>query len=152
MSRRRQAGTGSAVVALRVQGASFAEIAEQLGLAGATAASRIYLEELGGHLTDEQRQQARVEAALRLEALLRSTWGKASSPEHPEHLKAVQTAGALVDRLIRLQGLDAPTEVIVHNPTTREIEAWVQRIVEQATDVGVAETDPFVDAEIVEDP
>ena len=33
-----------------------------------------------------------------------------------------------MDRHAKLYGLDAPTEVVVHNPTQTELEAWVTRL------------------------
>jgi peptidyl-tRNA hydrolase len=56
-------------------------------------------------------------------------WAKAVNPADPEHLLAVTKAREIVDRQAKLYGLDAPTEVIVHNPTATEIEAWVAKVV-----------------------
>ena len=63
-------------------------------------------------------------------------WPKAIDPDNPDHLLAVTKARELVDRHARLYGLDAPTEVVVHNPTQTELEAWVTRL--------LAETEPRV--------
>lgn len=132
-----------AAVALRLAGASYAEVAETLGYADANAA-RVQVElELGNGANDpEGRARLREEASARLERLLRGVWQKAVNPTDPEHLPAVRTAMTLIDRHIRLHGLDAPTEVTVHNPTTTEIEAWVAlMLAKQQETIDVEEAD-----------
>jgi hypothetical protein len=63
-------------------------------------------------------------------------WQKATSPTDPEHLQAAKLAMSLIDRHIRLHGLDAPQEVVVYNPAAAEIDAWVARMVKNdATNV-----------------
>jgi hypothetical protein len=74
------------------------------------------------------REQLRNEEAGRLERLLRSVWAKATDPMNPEHLPAVKVAVGIIDRHIRLHGLDAPSEVIVHTPTMTEIDQWVAHV------------------------
>jgi len=78
---------------------------------------------------DEDRAKMRRMAAVRLDRLLRSVWPKAINPEHPEHLAAVGKARDLLGDHRKLFGLDAPTEVTVHNPDAAEIEAFVARLV-----------------------
>jgi hypothetical protein len=70
-------------------------------------------------------------------------------PKHPEHLAAVGKAKELIDRHIRLLGLDAPTEMVVHNPDSGEIEAWVMAVMAQAQP-GLVEDDIF-EAEVISD-
>lgn len=69
-------------------------------------------------------------ANRRLERLLRARWKDATAEEPTEtslasHDRALRT----IDRWIRLNGLDAPTEVVVHSPTQEQIEAFVARVV-----------------------
>lgn len=118
--------SGQAATALRLAGATFGEIAETLGLAGAGEARTLVERDLAERADDEDgRKRLRQEEAARLERVLRGVWGKATNPADPEHLPAARTALALIDRHARLLGLDMPVEVVVYTPTTGEIESWV---------------------------
>jgi len=118
--------SAQAATALRLAGASFNEVAETLGLAGAGEARTLVERDLAERSDDDEgRKRLRAEEAARIERVLRGVWGKAINPEDPEHLPAARTALALIDRHARLLGLDAPQEVIVYTPTTGEIDAWV---------------------------
>jgi len=121
----RRARNGNAAVALRLAGASYGEIAEALAFADAKAARSAVETTLAATATEHSRDQLRGEEAARLERLLRGVWAKATNPEHAEHLPAAKVALAIIDRHVRLHGLDAPTEVVVHSPTAAEIDAWV---------------------------
>lgn len=121
--------SGQAATALRLAGASFAEVAEALGLANAGEARTLVERDLADRSGDEdQRKQMREEEAARIERLMRSVWAKATSPDDPEHLPAVRTALSLIDRHARLLGLDMPQEVVVYTPTTSEIDTWVTQM------------------------
>ena len=133
---------GAAAVALRVAGASFADIAVTLGLQNAHSALVQVERELASHLSHDGVEQQRAEATLRLEALLQSVWPKAADTGDPEHLPAVRQALALVDRLIRLHGLDRPTEIVLHTPTVAELERWVASVVAR-------ETPDIIEADVV---
>lgn len=124
---------GAAATALRLAGASYDEIAETLSLPSANYAREIVIEQLATRLTDADRSTLRAEEDARLARLLRSVWAKANNPDHPEHLLAGRFALSVVDRRIKLYGLDAPTEVVVHQPTMSEIDAWVARVIEVQT-------------------
>jgi hypothetical protein len=128
--RPRDGNSGRAAVALRLAGASFHEIADTLGLADYIAARNMVEKDLAARLDDpEARTKLRNEEAARIERILRGVWNKAVSPEDPEHLPAARVALALIDRHARLLGLDMPTEVIVHSPTTSEIDLWVSQVI-----------------------
>lgn len=116
---------GAAAVALRIAGASYAEVAEALGLSGPGMARTMVESDLANRVTDTQRSTLRAEESARLERLLRSVWQKATDPGHAEHLPAAKVALGIIDRHVRLNGLDAPAEIVVHTPTTSEIDAWV---------------------------
>lgn len=126
---------GMAAVALRLAGASYLEIAETLTFADADTA-RIAVESELANLTvnGEARETLRNLESARLERLLRSVWQKATDPTNPEHLAAVKIANGIVDRHIRLFGLDAPTEISIHTPTQAEIDAWVAQVTMSAHD------------------
>lgn len=123
--------TGAAALHLRVNGASYADIAMTLGLASARSALHVVTDELAeaGQLDTDAKERLRAEESARLEALMGSVMTKALDPEHPEHLVAVRAAVTVIDRHIKLHGLDAPSEVIVHTPTQTELENWVATMV-----------------------
>lgn len=124
---------GPAAVALKLGGASFAEIAEVLDLESPASARTLVENELAARSYDiEGREILRREASARLERLLKSVWMKATDPTSPEHLPAVKVAVAVLDRHIRLNGLDAPSEVVIHTPTAAEIDAWVSSLTQDS--------------------
>lgn len=125
-----RARKADAAVQLRIAGASWSEIATTLGYPTPRQALVSTERALQRQLQEgDSREQMRRMAGARLDRLLRSVWAKAVNPADPEHLLAVTKAREIVDRQAKLYGLDAPTEVIVHNPTATEIEAWVAKVV-----------------------
>lgn len=122
---------GAAALALRLAGAGYDEIADALGLTSSAIARENVETALEARAWDDLagRERMRSEAGARIERLLRSVWGKATNPDDGEHLPAVKVARELIDRYVRLYGLDAPTEVIVHNPTVSEIDTWVASVI-----------------------
>lgn len=139
---------GMAAVALRLAGASYAEIAEALAYTNPTTARTAVEQVLAARSgTPATREALRNEEAGRLERLLRSVWGKATDPGHAEHLPAAKVALSIIDRHVRLHGLDAPSEVIVHTPTMHEIDQWVAAVTQtQINDLRELEVD-IIDAE-----
>jgi len=127
----RPARTANAALALRLAGAGYDEVADALGLPDAMAARTAAEDALSARAWDdvEGRQRLRAENGARIERLLRSVWQKATDQNHPEQLAAVKVAKELIDRHCRLYGLDAPAEVIIHSPTTAEIDAWVASMI-----------------------
>lgn len=137
-----------AAVALRLSGASYEEVAREIGYRNAESARAMVERELGKWADGqpEEREKLRKVASARLDSLLKSVWRKAMDPNDPEHLNAVRAAQGLVDRSIRLFGLDAPTEVVLHSPTELEIEQWVSRMIGTRVAYG-----DVVDAEVIFD-
>lgn len=129
--------TAKAALGLRLAGASHVEIMEVLGLGSSALARRNVEYALSSAINDADVTALRAEEAARLERLLRSVWGKATDPKSNEHLHAVKVALQVIDRHSRLLGLDAPTEIVVHNPTVAEIDEWVASVVQ--TDMNVVE-------------
>jgi len=68
-------------------------------------------------------------ASRRLERLLRSVWTDANDENSDTQLASHDRALRVTDRWIKLHGLDAPQQVVVHTPTTDQIEAFVARVV-----------------------
>lgn len=124
-----RARKSNAAVQMRLAGASWGEIAQALGYPtprqALVATERALVKQLD---TADDREKMRKVAGARLERLLRSVWPKAIDPDSPDHLLAVSKAREIVDRHAKLYGLDAPTEVVVHNPTQNELESWVTRL------------------------
>ena len=118
----------NAAVALRLSGATWGEIAEALGYPTARQALVATEKALERQLRDTDREAMRRIAGARLERLLLGVWGKAIDPQNVEHLVAVGKAREVIDRHAKLFGLDAPTEIVVHNPTQTELEAWVTQV------------------------
>ena len=121
---------GRAAVGLRLAGASYGEIAEVLGYSTAVQAREAIEQDLALEATTAGRDELRDLEGERILKLLRNVWVKATSPRDPEHLAAAKVALALIDRRIRLYGLDAPQEIVVYNPSASEIDEWVAKMIQ----------------------
>jgi hypothetical protein len=145
----------AAAMALKIAGATYEEVAATLGYASEVEARESVERHLAVMARDADpkvREQQRALAGARIERLMRGVWKKANDPLDPEHLPAARVALALVDRHIRLFGLDAPTEVVVHNPTVQEIDAWVATVLGRSEHLALEEPDiVIVEAEVVDD-
>lgn len=136
----------SSALAMRTAGADYEEIRETLGFRSVAHARGVVERELVAQSPDPDGEQAarrRELAGKRFERLLRGLWSKAINPDSPEHLAAVRTAADLITRHSKLLGYEAPTEVVVHSPSTEEIAAWVLMVQEQAARPTVIEADIF---------
>lgn len=121
-------GRQEAAIALRIAGATYTEIANTLEYANASHARRAVESGLAATVSKEDRAQMRFIASRRLERILRGLWSKSTDENSEEHIPAARTALAVIDRHIKLNGLDAPSEHIVYNPAPREIEEWVRKM------------------------
>ncbi len=120
----------NAALQMRYAGATWAEIAMALGYPTPRAAQVATERALERELANaDDREKMRRMAGARLERLVRAVWSKAIDPESPDQMVAVGKARELVADHRKLFGLDAPTEVIVHNPTETELAAWVSKVV-----------------------
>jgi hypothetical protein len=118
----------NAALEMKIEGWGWDEIAETVGYPNAKAAivaTELALEQQ--LKSEESKKHMRKLAGRRLERLIRSAWSKADDEESPEHLRAISEVRLLIDRHAKLYGYDAPSEVIVTNPTTRQIDEWVSR-------------------------
>lgn len=119
----------NAALQLKLAGANWEEIAQAIGYPTPRAALVAVENALERELHTEDNQAAmRGLAGKRLERLLRSVWGKAVDPDNPEHLPAVGKSRELLQDYAKLYGLNAPTEIAVHNPTQEEIQRWVATV------------------------
>ena len=145
VARRAPNKSNRAATGLRLAGASYGEIAEVLGFASEVEAREAVEADLALQGGDEDgRDRIRTMEGERILRLLRTVWGKATTPTDPEHLSAVKTALSLIDRRIRLYGLDAPQEVMVYTPAASEIDAWVNEMIAQ-------QALPVMEGEIIHD-
>lgn len=142
----------NAAIQMRLAGASWAEISLALGYPTPRAALVAVEKALERELHSQgDRDNMRRLAGARLERLLRGVWPKATDPEHPEHLYAMTKAREIIAEHAKLYGLNAPTEIVVHNPTQAELEKWVSLVLTGSTPHTVIEAD-IIDAETVEEP
>lgn len=147
----RQVRKALSVLDLRVQGYQFDQIAEIMNLASEQEAIDIFERGAVKQLkTDpEAINRLRDLSNRRLEQLLRAVMGKAMNPNHPEQLAAHARALAVIDRHIKLYGLDAATKVDVEiTPTAKEMSEFVAALMRMKEDLP-EEADIF-DVEVIE--
>lgn len=139
-----------AAVGLRIAGTSYTNIAKALGYATATRA-RLAVERVLAASADspEDRDQQRVLADKRLNRLLQSTMGKAVDTRDPDHLAYNARALAITDRIMRLWGVDAPTQVAI-TPTDEHLQQYVAHMMTLARKEPEAEEADIVDADVVD--
>jgi hypothetical protein len=131
LSEKDRMGRQEAAIAMRISGATYTEVAEVLGYASASHARRAVEAGLASTVGEEDRAQQRFIASRRLERILRGLWKKSTDETSEEHIPAARTALAIIDRHIKLNGLDAPSEHVIYNPGMREIEEWVRGMTEK---------------------
>lgn len=125
----------NAALQLVLAGVDLTTVAESTGYPTARSARVAVEKALEKQLERDPTNKAKMRtlASQRLDRLLLSVWPKATDPEHPEHLLALGKARDIVATWTRLHGLDAPTEVVVHSPTTDMIDQWVARVLSHET-------------------
>lgn len=137
-------GTRSeAAAALRVVGASYAEIAEQLEFTSAFEARRA-VEQVLAATVDESRDYLALRAleGLRLEGLYRAVVERALDTDDSEQLGFHRAALSVLDRIAKLHGLDAPQRLELVNPGAEEFERVLAEM-RKATERGAIEPDIF---------
>lgn len=148
--------TARAAVALKLSGASYPEIADTLHYTSPTSA-RLAVEGLLAAAYDENTdyKSLRNVASARLEKLMKGLAGKAFNPKDPDHLAYARQFLSVVDRHIKLHGIDAPQVISMINPSAEEFERVVGTLAQKAladqpqeADIGVLEQ--IDDADIVD--
>lgn len=151
------------------------KIARKLGYPSEVAALAAIEKRMGEHLRHFPRSQAamREMASRRLERLTRVTMRKAEDRYDEEQLRAVAETRANIEAWARLNGLNAPQQIVVTNPTDDAIAAMAAQIINRgAPDIGAGDIfgddaddtevkaleqrradakDDIVDAELVDD-
>lgn len=138
-----------AALTMKLAGASYSEIAQQLGYSSAwnarTAVERVLAESAD---SDDDRAKMRELTTRRLERLLKSVMPKAVDPRSPEHLAYNARALAIIDREARLHGIDAPTQAVVVTPAAERVEQYVATVLALARKDGEAAEQEIVEAEL----
>jgi hypothetical protein len=139
----------SAALELRRRGVEWDEIAEVLGYPTArtalVATERALEKQLG---TEESQKFLRGLARSRLDRVLRAVYPKAIDETSPEQMLAAAKVRDLIATQMKLDGLEAPTQIVHHSPHQAEIEAWVSDMVKHKTPE-LEEADIF-DGDIIE--
>lgn len=142
-------------VALRLSGASYSDIARVLDYSTPTHA-RNAVERVLASTADSPESLAhlRVLQTRRLERLLQSVMSKAVDPEAEDHLAYNGRALAIIERIGKVHGVDAPTQV-QFTPTDEYLTTYTNRLLEAAglgtLDADEATPEDIEDAEIIED-
>jgi len=120
----------NAALQMRYAGATWTEIAQGLGYPTPRTAMVATEKALERELANaDDREKMRRLAGARLERLIRAAWPKAIDPENPDQAVFISKAREVIADHRKLFGLDSPVEVVVHNPSQAELEAWVAKVV-----------------------
>lgn len=124
------------VVQLRIAGASYTQIAESLDISLSTAHK--YTQQAASEVPAEDVAILRQRESERLDTLQRAQWGKAVQGD----AEAARLALSIIDRRIKLFGLDAPQQV--------EIGVGAVDIAGTARNI-LAQVNGDMDAEIIDE-
>lgn len=112
-----------AAMALMISGASFTDIARMLEYESAARAKAAVERALASTVGIEDKKTLRNIAAMRYEALLKSVMPRATNVKETNQLAYNQRASALVDRIVALHGLNAPTQIQI-TPSDEYLEQY----------------------------
>lgn len=145
------ATTARSALRLRLYGADFSEIAETLNLESEGVAVRLVRQALAKQKVDEgEVELLREIESARLETITKSLMRRATNPKDPDHLAYARTAVVVIDRHVKLRGLDAPQKLdVTVNPTYDQIQGWVSSAAKKVH--GEAAEADIMDAEVIEE-
>lgn len=137
--------------ALQEAGYHWDEIARILGFPSPRAAQVAAEKTLQRRLSDDEGSVAKMRDLVgrRYERLLRAVWAKSIDPTNEDQMAAQDRARAVLNDYVRLYGLAAPQEMVVHTPSASELQAFVSKVVTGAA-AGLEEDD-ILDADIVDE-
>jgi hypothetical protein len=115
--RRRQAST---IVNMKLAGATFGEIAQVMEMDAVKVRTIFETAISASGDKDVPYDMLRAVANARLEGLLKSVFTRARDINDTEQLAFQRQALSIIDRGIKLNGLDAPTRLEVYSPTAQE--------------------------------
>lgn len=134
-----------AAVALFVYGASYTEIKNKLGYSSAHRAKAAVERALAASAdSEDDRDKARTVIRKQLRRLLASHMPQAVDPKNPNQLPYSARTLAIIDRLAKLDGADAPTQV-----TITPSDQYIQEFLEQVIPMAKADQDQ-IEADILE--
>lgn len=112
-----------AAVAMKVSGASYQDIADVLEYVSPAAARMAVEKALAESVdADTDYRSLRAVASMQLDGLLKSVFPKARNPKDADHAAYVRMALSIVDRKIKLHGIDAPQMITIIDPGAEEFE------------------------------
>lgn len=140
-----------AALTMALYGASPSEIAKVLGYSSPYRARSAYERVLSSVPISEGKIEHKREMAIRrYSKLLSVVMKKAMDPNDPQHLAYHARAAAMVDRMVKVEGVEAPQQVQV-SATDEMIGALLTRFVRQGNDdIDSGEAD-IIDADIIEE-
>ena len=134
--------TARAALNLRIAGAEYIEIARVLDYVSPRSA-RLAVERILASAYDAETdyKSLRQLESARLEALMKSLSKKAFDASSPDHLAYNRQFASVLDRHIRLHGLDAP-QVIAHiNPAAEQFDMVVRALTDRELSKAPQEAD-----------
>lgn len=134
---------------MALHGANWDQIAEVMGYPTPRLAKVAVELALEKNLSTVDKQKMRLLIQGRYNAMVQAVASKALDEDHPEQLAALGRYREITADVRRMWGLDAPQEVLVTNPTEREITEWVGLTV--STGLPQVEEDDIVEGEVLED-
>lgn len=142
----------AAAVKMAVEGVSYTDIARTLDYESPAAAKKAVWSSIGDIEIDaDEVKRKRDLMGKGLGRLLQSSMRRATNPHDPDHLAYQRVVLAIMDRQARLYGLDAPTNLVVHTPTQREIDEYVSHVRQlNLVASGDVEAD-IIDGEVISD-
>lgn len=137
----------ASATALMVAGASFDDIARMLEFKSARHAKRVVERALSSTVTLDEKKAMRILAARRYESLLKSVMPRATNVKESNQLAYNQRAQSLVDRIVKLHGLEAPQQIQI-SPSDEYLASYAQQL---AQNLGI-DTNSEEEADILEEP
>lgn len=139
-----------AAAVMLVSGADYALIAQVMDFESEDAAQKATERALAASFDSWDKTQLRKILTARLEGLWRVAYRRATNDRNPSREAATKNALSIVDRLAKLQGVDEPTQVVLHSATSQQINDWVARVTQAQIGALPQEEDIF-DAEVISD-
>lgn len=142
----------AAAVKMAVEGVSYTDIARTLDYESPAAAKKAVWGSIGDIEIDaDEVKRKRDLMGKGLGRLLQSVMRRATNPHDPDHLAYARVTLAIFDRQARLYGLDAPTNLVVHTPTQREIDEYVATVRRLHLVAAGDEEADIIEGEVIDD-